>query len=349
MQPTLQNWGGVRKRVAAMSDITAVVLSIGEPYTERAIASVRRQTLPPADIIVVRGVSPFHRALNAGAAQVQTPFFVQVDADVIFDDTCLEELRSRMRDGLGLVSGLLRDPVTGRANGIRLYRTQCFEHVQIRDSISPDMDFGIDIRRHGWGRLHALKYQGERRDQWHTFGDHWPDYNPHYTFCKFLLMGVRARYRRREGRVRLLFQQVQRSEHRAATIALIALAHGLFRREQRDLLVPYQRTAEFELLEAFLATPGDDPRAAVLRADDADGNLHACFRRAYELGSRYRQRGASAAFLARLQQLKQRPDLASWMALVGMCHGLFDQQHRDAAVDEAYASLDGILVDGTPS
>lgn len=331
-----------------MSDITAVVLSIGEPYTERAIASVRRQTLPPADIILVRGVSPFHRALNAGAAQVQTPFFVQLDADVTFDDTCLEELRGRMSDGLGLVSGYLRDPVIGRANGIRLYRTQCFEHVQIRNSISPDMDFGIDIRRHGWVRLYALKYQGERRDQWHTFGDHRPDYTPHYTFCKFLLEGIRCRYRRHESRVRRIFQQLRVSQHTAATIALIALAHGLFLRAQRNLLVPHQRTAEFELLEAFLAAPGDDRHTTVLHAADADGDLRACFRRAYELGSHYRQRGASSAFLARLQQLKQQPDLASWMALVGMCHGLFDQQHRDTEVDEAYASLDELLVDGTP-
>jgi len=329
-----------------MSDITAVVLSIGEPYTERAIASVRRQTLPPDDIIVVRGISPFHRALNAGAAQVQTPFFVQVDADVIFDSTCLEELRGRMCDGLGLVSGLLRDPVIGRAQGIRLYRTQCFEHVQIRDSISPDMDFGIDIRRHGWVRLYALKYQGERRDQWHTFGDHRPDYTPHYTFCKFLLEGVRTRYRRHEGRVRI-FQQLQRSEHSATTIALIALAHGLFLREERDLLVPYQRTAEFELLEAFLAASGDHLGTAV-QADEADRDPRARFKRAYELGRHYRRRGASSAFLARLQQLKQQTDLDSWLTLVGMCHGLFHHQHRDAEPDEAYASLAEILAEGAP-
>ena len=331
-----------------MSDITAVVLSIGEPYTERAVASVWRQTLPPADMVLIRDISPFHHALNAGAARVRTPFFAQVDADVILDDTCLEELRSRMRDGLGLVSGLLRDPVIGRAHGIRLYRTQCFEHVQIRDSISPDMDFGIDIRRHGWVRLYALKYRGERRDHWHTFGDHRPDYTPHYTFCKFLLEGIRCRYRRHESRVRRIFQQLRVSEHTAATIALIALAHGLFRREQRDLLVPYQRTAEFELLEAFLARRGDHSTTAAVPADGADGDLHARFRRAYELGAHYRQRGASAGFLARLQQLKQQPDLASWMSLVGMCHGLFDQQHRDTEVDESYASLAEILPEGAP-
>lgn len=67
-------------------------------------------------------------------------------------------------------------------------------HVQIRDSISPDMDFAKDVQRHGWGRLHTLRYHGEWPERWHTFGDHRPDYNPHYTFCKFVLEGVRSRY-----------------------------------------------------------------------------------------------------------------------------------------------------------
>ena len=329
-----------------MSDITVVVLSIGETYTDRAIASVRRQTLPAADTIVVRDVSPFHCALNAGAAQVRTPFFVQVDADMILDDTCFEELRARIADGVGLVSGLLRDPLVGRAHGVRLYRTECFEHVQIRDSISPDMDFGIDIARHGWVRLHALKYQGEWPGHWHTFGEHRPDYNPHYTFCKFLLSGVRSRYRRHQGRVCMIFRQLRNSDHSAATIALIATAHGLFLREQRDLLVPYQRTPEFEWLEAFLAARGGD--AAGAEADDTNGDLRERFKRAYELGVTWRQRGASSAFVARLQRLKQCADLGSWLALVGMCHGLFHDRYTDSVVDDAYASLAEILAEGAP-
>ena len=189
---------------------------------------------------------------------------------------------------------------------------------------------------------------GERRDQWHTFGDHRPDYTQHYTFCKFLLEGVRARYRRHEDGSAGSSNSCGASEHTAAPLRSSRLAHGLFLPTQRDLLVPYQRTAEFEMLEAFLAAPGDDPGAAALHADDADGNLHARFRRAYELGAHYRQRGASSAFLARLQQLKQQPDLASWMTLVGMCHGLFHQQHRAAEPDDAYASLAEILAEGAP-
>ena len=64
------------------NDVTAVVLTVGEPTTAEAIESLRRQTVPPRDIVVVRDVKPFHQALNADAAQVKTPFFLQVDADM---------------------------------------------------------------------------------------------------------------------------------------------------------------------------------------------------------------------------------------------------------------------------
>lgn len=331
-----------------MSDITAVVLSIGEPYTERAIASVQRQTLPVATTVVVRGVSPFHRALNEGAARVRTPFFVQVDADVILDEVCLAELRARMDARLGLVSAFLRDPVLARTQGVRLYRTQCFERVQIRDSISPDMDFEHDIRAHGWGRLYALRYHGEPPEQWHTLGDHQPSYTLHYTFCKFVLEGVRARYRRREGRVGLTFRRLQASPHWAANIALIGVARGLFLSEQRDLLVPYPRSAEFEMLETFLAADGTDHGVKAAAADGADGGDRERFLRASAEGVRYRQAGASAAFLERLQQLKQQGGRAAWIAAMGMCHGLFHHPDRHGEAQAAYASLQELLAHGEP-
>src|SRR2546421_10917476 len=69
--------------VAPPSDITAVVLTVGEGTTDRAIASVRRQTLPPRQILVIEEVTPFHRALNLASSRVVTPLFVQVDADMV--------------------------------------------------------------------------------------------------------------------------------------------------------------------------------------------------------------------------------------------------------------------------
>jgi len=325
--------------------MTAVVLSIGEPYTERAIASVHRQTLAADAQVVVRGVAPFHRALNEGAAQVRTRFFVQVDADVILDDDCFAALHALMTEPIGLVSGLLRDPLLGRTQGVRLYRTACFARVRIRDSISPDMDFERDIRAHGWDRQFALRYRGAEPNGWHTFGDHAPGYTTHYTFCKFVLEGVRIRYRRHEGRVAVTFGRLRASRHSAANLAVIGVARGLFLSEQRDLLVPYARTAETDMLEAFLAADGggDGGAAAAADGDERDGFLGAAAQ-----GWRDREAGASAAFLARLQTLRTRGGRAAWLAALGQCHGLFHGPDQHGAAQAAYASLRELLPYGEP-
>ena len=64
---------------AEPSDVSAVVLTIGEPTTQEVMDSIGRQSLRPCETIVDRNVSPFHKAINTGVAQVKTPFFVQVD------------------------------------------------------------------------------------------------------------------------------------------------------------------------------------------------------------------------------------------------------------------------------
>jgi hypothetical protein len=323
-----------------MGDVTVVALTLGEPYAERALASARRQTLPPADIVVVRDVSPFHRALNTGAARVRTPFFVQLDADVTLDATCLAELRALVRDDVSIAAGLLRDPIVGRTTGVRLYRTACFADTQIRDSISPDMDFTNDTARLGWVRLNALHWRGPDPAAWHTFGDHRPDYTPLYTYSKFRLEGVRARYRRREQRARAMLRRLCPSRHPAAPLALIATAQGFFDRDQTDRLAPYEPTPAFEALQDFLAAGNG---AAVQAPSDAGADPPQRFRDAYAFAVACRQRRAAAAFLAELDRLRRAGDPNDWIALVGMCHGLGAEEYRDEQARAAYAALAEIL------
>src|ERR1043166_2461548 len=113
-----------------MSDITAVILSIGEDTTQRAIESVRRQALPVKEIITIRNVVPFYKAFNLGVSKVKTEFFIQVDSDMILDENCVEDLRACMTADVGLVLGSLRDPLMTRIGWVKLFRTKLFEQVQ---------------------------------------------------------------------------------------------------------------------------------------------------------------------------------------------------------------------------
>src|SRR5688572_27393249 len=96
---------GLSRKRSGMASLSAVVLSIGEPYTDRAIASVERQSLAPRQVLVVRHQIPFHKALNFGAAQVTGEYFVQVDADMILDSDCFEKLHACMEKNVGLAVG----------------------------------------------------------------------------------------------------------------------------------------------------------------------------------------------------------------------------------------------------
>ncbi len=319
-----------------VSDVTALLLTIGEPYAERARASVARQAPAVAGTVTVHGTVPFHRALNEGAARVQTDFFVQVDADMVLDDTCVAGLRAAMADGAGIVVGHLRDPLRGRAVGIKLFRTRCFERFRFPDSPSPDTDFGERIAHAGWTTVYALRHASD-----HTFGEHRPDYSPLYTFSKFRIEGCRLRYRKTWRGARYLLRRLLESPHPMARIAVIAAAHGLLVEADGDPLRPFPASEELVLLEHFLAAPV----TALPPAEAPRCGLREVFRHGYALGVRLRQQRDPAPFLARLKALAGADGVEPWVAAIAACHGLFQPSYSEAGADAAFRLLRDLLPD----
>lgn len=78
------------------------------------LASVRRQTLQPAEVEVVRGVRPNGRARNLGVARTRAPILVFVDDDAVLGDE---------RAIANLVEPLLADPTIGVAGAAKLLPT----------------------------------------------------------------------------------------------------------------------------------------------------------------------------------------------------------------------------------
>ena len=239
-----------------MSDITVVVLTMGEETTSRAIASIEKQTLQPAEVIITENVSPFHRALNLGASKVKTQFFVQVDSDMILDKNCLEELRECMTENVGIVIGQLRDPLLVITSGVKMFRKVCFQKIKFRNSISPDTDFYIDMQKHGWKIRYALNlgYKGESNKLWLTFGEHRPTYTPLYTYSKYYVLGRRYRHRKDLDGLIWRFQKLANKVDIIRLIAQIAFAHGIFLEEEKDLLKPHSKNKDFNFIMNFLKT-----------------------------------------------------------------------------------------------
>ena len=326
-----------------MSDVTALVLTMGENTTQRAIDSLGSQTLLPEEITVIKDVSPFHKALNLGASKVKTDFFIQVDADMVLDRSCLEDLRKCMDENVGIVLGRLRDPMVGRIAAVKIFRQECFEKVQFRNSISPDTDFYADILEYGWSRIYAVRFGGKCKELWHTFGEHRPAYTPLYTYSKFLLCGRRYRYRKAPGSMRRHFKQLQDSKHDASWIARIAMAHGVFLEDGKDSLKPYSGSEDFNFLEEFLEsennsdTGEDDPGALPASSPKA------IFERYYKLGIDLRRHGAFPVFRRYVDALGASKDIPFFIARLALSHGLFFKEYNVLEFERSFNLLEEFL------
>lgn len=335
-----------------MSDMAAVVLSIGEPFTARAIASVQAQSEPVHEIVVIENVAPFHRALNEGARRVTAPFFVQVDSDMILDRDCTARLRALMRADTGIVVAELRDRLMGQVVGIKAFRTALFRQRGMPDSISPDTDFVDAIARAGW-RTEYLGDDGRTGDDpppRPTVGEHRPEYSPAYTYRKFFLEGRRCCYRGARNALLWRFAQldsVARSDPSMADIAdlaQVAVARGFFRARDTDGLTPDPEVVPalsvWNLLTDHPADNVVDPAMATL---DRRQRLRAVFRQYLALGETMANAPRSARFRSTLRQVvSERYDMHAAVAKMGLCHGAFEDgalRSRDEAALRDFVRL----------
>jgi len=324
-----------------MSDVTAVLLSLGEPYTERARASLQRQTCLPEEVVVVQDVRPFHRALNEGAAKVTTPFFVQVDADMVLDPDCLETLRACMTGWVGMAVGQVRDPMVGRVPGVRLYRTEVWRAIRFRDTISPDTEYRADMRRAGWWTVYALG--GARTSAIaHTFADHLPEYTPSYTFSKYALLG--QRYVRRQSLNGLIWHMRRLSEnaHPAARWARVGLGHGAFQTDGKDRLGVNDADPEFAFLERFLDAASNRSRPPS-RLSLLDLRPRAVFTRFYRQGIAFRRAGAGTSFETTTARLAGSRHPYAWLALLAFCRGAFTESYDRVHAGREYDKVQPLV------
>src|SRR3954467_6922086 len=89
----------------------ALIIPSLDGDVEPLLASVRRQTLQPSEIEVVRGVRPNGRARNQGVARTSAPLLMFVDDDALLGD---ERVIER------LVAPLLADPSIGVTGASKL-------------------------------------------------------------------------------------------------------------------------------------------------------------------------------------------------------------------------------------
>jgi hypothetical protein len=327
--------------VAPTKDVSAVVLSLGEPTTDSAIESLSHQTVRPREVIIVRSVRPFHAALNAGAAKVKTSFFIQVDADMILDPGCIASLLEAGRRDTGIAIGYLRDALTREAVGVKLFRTECFQIAKVRDCISPDTEFGRDIAARGWKTV----WVGRPKMKWnrpHTLGEHRPSYTPHFTYTKHLILGRRYRFRRDWGGIRWHFCRLETSPHPSAIIAQIALARGIFLESENDLTGVARIDPELDALLAFLESREGHPRSEVPKMP-LGNTAQVLFAASCRAGSALFQAGDFSACAQLFGTLRTACSDGAWITKVGLSRGLCAASPTDTMIAQDYEILRDFL------
>ncbi len=324
------------------SDVTALLLATGEPFVERALASLERQTQPPVDVVRVDDVSPFHRAFNAGMSRVRSEFFVQVDADMILDLEALADLRAAMAEGISTVIGGLRDPLRGSIVGVKLFRSEAACARPCADSITPAVDFIDAMGARGWMTSHAIKYRAGPKSLWHTFGEHQPDYAPDYTFAKFRIIGARYRRWRRLQSLQRMFTLLHRSQHPAAISAQIGTADGLFWAQTSDALTTSPPAGAFARLEPLLEGGGAHVAMPPILPTSTGREAYVGH---YRAGCEVARLVAGSALHEEVRALGARSGLQPWLALLGLCRGVLAEGFDLRVAESDFDGLSELFLD----
>jgi hypothetical protein len=81
----------------------------------------------------------------------------------------------------------------------------------------------------------------------------------------------------------------------------------------------------------------------VRQEDLVQADLKESFTRAYACGIELRRQQALATFMTCMQQFQQSEDVAAWVALVGLCQGLFVDDYGEAEAAQAFTMLSDFL------
>lgn len=314
-----------------MCDVSAIVLTVGEKSTHKAIHSIRNQTLQPVETIIIKDKIPFHNAMNEGIKKIKSRFFIQVDADFILDNKCIELLRRSMLPNVAIAIGQLRDPIMGIISGVKLYRTESISRRYFNDSISPETDIINEVCKDGWRIIYTLNPHS-KSSRINTLGEHNPEYTSLYTYLRYYRLGIKLAYRKEELYIRNVYHRLSKSMHRYALVAMIAFSNGLFGKYNCNLLTPQYfqtKNRDFYKLDDFLKSNADLYTNGVNLNSINYKDPVSLFRIFMELGVCLRNNNSLKGLEYYLGLINKSSNNYSWVGKAGLCNGVLLEDVSD--------------------
>lgn len=163
--------------------LTVFVLTIGDDANfGNAMRCLERQTVQ-FRFDVVRGVAPLHEAFNQMHRRCETPYFVQVDEDMMLFPHAIGTLFQRIvasPENVAIIAAPLWDcDVEMPIQGVKIYRHQIVAKFPYEDSSSCDIE--------QMKQLLAAGYEIEELPlaPWHCLGEHGKFYTPRTIFQRW--------------------------------------------------------------------------------------------------------------------------------------------------------------------
>lgn len=161
-----------------MRDLTVFVITCGEEGLDNCLDSVKKQKLSlgsKPDIQIIRDIYPMSEAFNQMHKRCKTPYFVQVDADVILNEDAIGALYENIqKTGLFTyaVYGQLYEEGFGPGGSVRCWKKAFFNVFKFRDVRTVDRDLFNRLKLFGLRRMKVEGVLGVHKPRQSDFSEY---------------------------------------------------------------------------------------------------------------------------------------------------------------------------------
>jgi len=212
------------------SEVTVFLLTVGDEANYRdCIAHLEAQTVRFQKQVIDR-VFPMSAALQQMLERCSTPYFVQVDEDMILRPAAVERLYCSMRAAskrTALICGWLWDVYMDQpVQGVKIYRYEIVKRFPYTNSFSCEWTQVLEMGAAGY-HIAVLP----RKSCTTLFGDHGKHYTPETIFLRFQRLVQKNRkygnMRWLESWAKLLISRVSSGGTTLDWYALLGMAAGI--------------------------------------------------------------------------------------------------------------------------
>ena len=178
---------GVCDRPDLSAEVTVFVSTVGAPSFADCMAHLERQDCR-FRLRVIENVAPMSAAFQRMLDECETPFYVQVDEDMLLHPPAVRVLHDWLRGSkpdIAMVAAWLWDVHLGRGIiGVKIFRHEIARRYPLANVQSCEMDQLQRLKRNGYRYLTPPDERPTEKGQW-TLGLHGTHYGPLSIFERY--------------------------------------------------------------------------------------------------------------------------------------------------------------------